>query len=161
MMYSRGRGRHVRRDGSSLGNLFLVFIWRLSSVHRRLSSLSLSRSHDRGEDVRIRVFKVLCHVLFPLRRSGASPARARSTPSPTSTPASRCSGTWARESCRSRWDQPITSSPAAPTEPWKWGSSPTASALPIATTRKTSRTMSSSTYENQSLVPNWNSDPFK
>lgn len=157
-MYSRWRGRHVQRDRS-----IWIFYWRLSSVHRRPSSLpaALSQSPDRGDDVLIHISKVLYHFLSVLRRFGASPLRARSTPSPTSTPASRSSGTSGQESCRSRWDQPITSSPAAPTEPWRWGSSPTASALPIATTRKKSRTMSNSTYENQELVTNWKLNPVK
>lgn len=157
-MYSRRRGRHFRETGA-----FESVFWRLSLVRRRPSSLSaaLSQSHDRVDDVLIHIVKVLCHFLSALRRFGASPPRTRSTPSPMSTLASRCSGTSGQESCRSRWDQPITSSHVVLTEPWRWGSSPTASALPIATTRKTSRTMSNSTYENQELVPNWKWNPVK
>lgn len=141
---------HVQRDGS-----IWIFYWRLSSVRRRPISLcvALSQRPDGGDDVLIHSLTALNHFLSALRRFGAWPLRARSTPSPTSTPASRSSGTSGPESCRSRWDQPITSSPAAPTEPWRWGSSPTASALPIATTRKTSRTMSNFTYKKKNI--NW------
>lgn len=146
-MYSGWRGRHAFRETGAFESFIDVC---LASTDVPPRSLQHSASHDR-DDVLIHIFKLLYHFLSALRRFGASPLRARSTPSPTSTLASRCSGTWGQESCRSRWDQPITSSPAALTEPWRWGSSPTASALPIATTRKTSRTMSNSTYENQEL----------
>lgn len=126
--------------GRSNGSFFhlnaqMVFLWTVAAVSGR---------QDVWDDV-------LCSVFCLLRRFGASPLRARSTPSPTSTLASRCFGTWGRGSCRSRWGRPITSSPAAPTAPWRWGSSPTASASPIATTRTTSRTMSNSTYEKQEV----------
>lgn len=70
--------------------------------------------------------------LFSISRSGSWPVMGSCTLLAPSTPSNRSSATSVQEWCRWRRVLETASSPVEPMEPWRWGSSPTATTSPAA-----------------------------